>query len=129
MLLYKLQIMKILQKVSILMLKMPDYVRIYNVLGGTDYGPWGPYNITIPAGQTTFSFDVSIIDDDVLEGTEDFNLIILAESLPNNNITLGDPNRSTVTIIIVDDDSKSLVSEYISNLPKCSGIIRLYRTI
>ena len=78
---------------------------MYNVLGGTDYGPWGPYNITIPAGQTTFSFNVSIIDDDVLEGNEDFNLIILAESL-QNNITLGDHNRSTVTIM--DDDSKSL---------------------
>ena len=78
---------------------------VYNLLGGTDYSPRGPYNITIPAGQTTFSFDVSIIDDDVLEGNEDFNLIILAESLPND-IRLGDHNRSTVTI--VDDDSKSL---------------------
>ena len=67
----------------------------------------GQYNITIPAGQTTFSFDVSIIDDDVLEGNEEFDLIILAESLPNN-ITLGDHNRSTVTIM--DDDSKSLVN-------------------
>ena len=76
------------------------------ILGGTDYGPLEQYNITIPAGQTTSSFNVSIIDDDVLEGNEDFNLIILAESLPNN-ITLGDHNRSTVTIM--DDDSKSSV--------------------
>ena len=45
----------------------------------------------------------------MLEGNEDFNLIILAESLPND-IRLGDHNRSTVTI--VDDDSKSLVSLY-----------------
>ena len=81
------------------------------------------YNITIPAGQTTFSFNVSIIDDDVLEGNEDFNLIILAESLPNN-ITLGDHNRSTVTI--VDDDSKSLV--YLAKVRKIIGFEGLLNT-
>ena len=47
-----------------------------------------------------------IIDDNILEGDENFNLIILAESLPND-IRLGDANMSTVTI--VDDDSESLV--------------------
>ena len=81
------------------------------------------YNITIPAGQTTFSFNVSIIDDDVLEGNEDFNLIILAESLPNN-ITLGDHNRSTVTI--VDEDSKSLV--YLAKVRKIIGFEELLNT-
>ena len=46
----------------------------------------------------------------MLEGNEDFNLIILAESLPND-IRLDDHNRSTVTII--DDDSKSIKNIHI----------------
>ena len=53
-----------------------------------------------------FLFNILIIDDNILEGDENFNLIILAESLPND-IRLGDANMSTVTI--VDDDSESLV--------------------
>ena len=53
-----------------------------------------------------FLFNILIIDDNILEGNENFNLIILAESLPND-IRLGDANMSTVTI--VDDDSESLV--------------------
>ena len=44
-------------------------------------------------------------DDNVLEENEEFILTILAESLPND-IRLGNPNKSTVTI--VDDDSKWL---------------------
>ena len=51
------------------------------------------------------SFDISILDDNILEENEDFYLIIIAESLPND-IILGDANMSRVTI--VDDDSESL---------------------
>ena len=77
--------------------------KFYYHIGGVDYGPRGPYNVTIPAGRTTVSFDVLILDDNVLEENEEFILTILAESLPND-IRLGNPNKSTVTI--VDDDSK-----------------------
>jgi len=69
-----------------------------------DYGS-GPYDVIIPAGDTSFTFDVTIIDDDILENDEDFNLTIVPGTLPNG-VTSGDPGRSTVTII--NDDGKSL---------------------
>ena len=83
-----------------------EYTNINNILNrlvtldGSDYGPGGPYNITIPAGQTNISFDISIIDDHVLEENKVFELIII----PPTIIELGGPNRTTVTI--VDDDGK-----------------------
>ena len=65
-----------------------------------DYGS-GPYTVTIPAGVTTVPFDVQIIDDMILENDEDFDLIIIPGSLPDN-VTRGNPGRTTVTI--ADDD-------------------------
>ena len=73
--------------------------------GGTDYGS-GPYNATIPAGQTRTTFDVPITDNDIVEGDEDFTLTIDPSSL-RSNVTVGDPDQTTVTK--VDDDSKQLL--------------------
>ena len=75
-------------------------------LEGLDYDLSGPYNVTIPSGNTTVVLRIPIIDDNVLEKNEDFNLIILPESLPSD-IGLGKPNAAKITII--EDDSKSLV--------------------
>ena len=63
----------------------------------------GPYNVTIPAGQTTVTFDVPINNDNILEGNENFTLTINEPSLPTG-VTRGDPGQATVTI--VDDDRK-----------------------
>ena len=63
----------------------------------------GPYTVTFPAGQTTATFDVPIIDDSILEGSEDFILTIDETSLPDG-VTRGNPGEATVTI--VDDDRK-----------------------
>ena len=63
----------------------------------------GPYTVTIPAGQTTATFNVPITDDMILEGDEDFMLTIDSSSLPNG-VTRGDPGEATVTI--EDDDRK-----------------------
>ena len=57
----------------------------------------------IPAGMTMAPFDIPIIDDDVLEGNEDFDIVIIQGSLPDG-VTRGVPGRATVTI--VDDDRK-----------------------
>ena len=73
--------------------------------GGVDYDS-GPYTVTFPAGQTRASFDVSINDDDIFESNEDFTLIILRNSLPNDVIHDG-----PATVTIMDDDG-----ELISNL-------------
>jgi len=69
-----------------------------------DYGP-GPYDVRIPAGDTSVTFDVPIVDDDILENDEDFDLTIVRGSLPDG-VTRGNPGTSTVTII--NDDGKSL---------------------
>ena len=61
---------------------------------------FGPYNVTFPAGVTTVSFNISIIDDYILEDNENFTLIINTDSLPDGVIT-GNPSR--VTMIIIND--------------------------
>ena len=63
----------------------------------------GPYTVTIPAGQTTATFNVPINDDMILEIDEDFMLTIDGPSLPTG-VTRGNPDEATVTI--VDDDRK-----------------------
>ena len=48
-------------------------------------------------------FNVTIIDDNVLEGDENFMLTIDSSSLPSS-VTVGTPDEATVTI--VDNDRK-----------------------
>ena len=62
----------------------------------------GPYTVTIPAGQTTATFNVPITDDMILEGNENFMLTINETSLPIN-VTHDTPSEATVTI--VNDDT------------------------
>ena len=52
---------------------------------------------------TNVTFDVMINDDKIFEGAEIFKLTINSSSLIGN-VTLGNPNSATVTI--VDDDGK-----------------------
>ena len=75
----------------------------YWIIGGSDYNAVYNYDVTIPAGETTVSFNYQIYDDNVIEGYETFYLYIQS-SLPHDNIHLGNVNRTKVTI--VDDDSK-----------------------
>ena len=65
----------------------------------------GPYTVTFPIGVTMVPFDVPITDDMILEGNEDFDLIIVPGSLPNG-VSRGNPNRASVTI--VDNDGQCL---------------------
>ena len=57
----------------------------------------GQYNITIPAGSTNATFNISIIDDSLFEGDEEFYLII-DQSLSLSGITIGSPYRAVVKI-------------------------------
>ena len=67
-----------------------------------DYGS-GPYTVTFPAGTTMVQFNVSINDDEIFEGDENFMLTIDPNSLPNDvSVTVGTPDQATVTI--VDND-------------------------
>ena len=66
----------------------------------------GPYNVTFFAGTTAASFNVSIINDDVLENDETFHLTIRPPSAPDN-VIVGEPVQATVTV--ADFDGKSTV--------------------
>ena len=70
-------------------------------LGTDDYDP-KPYNVEVPAGETRVTFNVSINDDNMFEGNENF-ILAIDVSLPTG-IMVGDPRQATV--IIVDDDSE-----------------------
>ena len=69
---------------------------------GNDYTS-GPYSVQFDAGEDRASFNVSINNDNILEGNEVFNLTVDASSLPGS-VTVGDHGQATVTI--VDDDGK-----------------------
>ena len=78
---------------------------LYNITGGgVDYNS-GPYNVAFPAGVTRASFSITINNDDVLEDHETFNLIIAEDSLPEN-VTLGIPYLTEVTIFNIGGSSK-----------------------
>ena len=68
-----------------------------DLTGNDDYGP-GDYTVTFPAGATIVPFNIPIVDDNILEGNEDFDIIIVPESLPDD-VTHGNPGRATVNII------------------------------
>ena len=61
---------------------------------------------------TSTLFDVSINDDNIFENNETFDLVINTFSLPSN-VTVGDSNRATVTIM--NDDGKHIsIIQYLS---------------
>ena len=67
--------------------------------GGDDYVS-GPFNVTIPAGQTNASIDVPITDDNIYEQKEKFKLVI-DQSSTLNGVLIGNPRK--VTVVIADD--------------------------
>ena len=70
--------------------------------GDVDYDS-GLYTVTFPAGVTSVSFNVPIIDDEELEKREMFRIIIVRLSLPKG-IRCGITCKSRV--IIINDDCK-----------------------
>ena len=68
--------------------------------GGVDYNS-GPCNVTIPAEMTNVSFNVTVNNDDILEGDETFMLTItnLSSSEEGFVVTTGDHDKAVVTII------------------------------
>ena len=69
-------------------------------LDNVDYNS-GPYNITIPAGMTNASFNISISVDNVLEGNEVFSLTI--DQISPVNVIVSD---NSTLVMIIDDDRK-----------------------
>jgi len=57
----------------------------------------GPYFIVVPAGATEFIFNIVLNNDNILEETETFNVIINSSSLPSN-VTIGELGDAAVSI-------------------------------
>ena len=75
---------------------------MYNfVVGGVDYN--FEQTVTFTAGVTTVLFNISIIDDNVIEGNEYFRVFIISDYLPLG-VFRGHPSSALVTIIDDDDD-------------------------
>ena len=87
---------------------LATYMRIARALrciitGGDDYEP-GPFSVTVPAGEKSVPFNISIIiDDNIFEGNETFSLTINSSSLPSRVSV--QPNCMAM-ITIVDDDGE-----------------------
>lgn len=76
------------------------YAVVMNAGADNDYSP-GPYNITFSSEDVRVSFNISIVDDDILEPSEEFVLSIDSSSLPDG-VTVG--AQSNATVIIVDNN-------------------------
>ena len=63
----------------------------------------GTITVKIEAGVTSTSVNITVQDDQVLEINEEFELIIVSDSLPDTLIS-GSPNVALITI--VDNDRK-----------------------
>ena len=68
----------------------------------------GPYYIVFTAGMTESVFNISVNDNDILEETKTFNIIINPSSLPNN-VTTTELNEAVVTIL--DNDGEFCQTE------------------
>ena len=75
---------------------------VHSICKGDDISS-GPFNVTFFAGDTHAVFNVTIIDDNVVEGVENFSLSIDPTSLPKN-VSVGKPSQTT--LLIIDNDSK-----------------------
>ena len=80
----------------------------YILYVGEDYES-GPYNVIIPAEMTSVLFNITIINDDVYEGNETFNLVVNVSSL-SSNFTVGEISQATVTIM--NDDGKHYKQQF-----------------
>ena len=70
---------------------------------GDDY-VFETFNITIPAGDTSASFNISISDDDIFETNESFSVTIDSSSLPHRLLVQSE--ECMVMVTIFDDDGE-----------------------
>ena len=76
------------------------------IVGNNEDYDSGPYSVTIPAGNRSVVFDVSIIDDNMLEMNETFELSIQSTSLPSKVfLSRTSRNPSMATVYILDNTS------------------------
>ena len=82
----------------------------YVITGGDDY-IFGPFSVTIPAGEISVPFNISIIDDNIFERNETFSLTIDPSSLPSR-VLLQSPGNCMLMITIMDDDGELRIVKF-----------------
>ena len=87
---------------------------ILGAIGGDDYDT-GPYIVVFHVGVTSTTFNVTIINDNILELDENFNLTMSPSTA--SNVILGQNYQTRINIM--NDDSKYIV-EY------CVNYVRTY---
>ena len=70
---------------------------LYNLIGGEDYVA-AKYSAMFHAGMTVASVDIDIINDDIFEDIENFNVTIMGNILPNG-VSRGTIHSATITIL------------------------------
>ena len=66
----------------------------------------GPYTVLFPAGKVHEFLHIPVHGDDILEGDESFNVIIIKTSF--SPVTIGNPNQIKVSIIDDEGTVRSL---------------------
>jgi len=93
------------------------YICFIDLGNGVDYVS-GPYYILFPIGVVQGSFNLLIIDDNIVEEIETLNLIINASALHANVSTDNITGQALVTIL--DNDSKL---SYISSISSVAVLL------
>ena len=104
---------------AVLLLVMKCYICSFSHVAtkGDDYEP-GPFIVTIPAGETSASFNIPIVDDDLIEEIESFNVTIDLSSLSERLLLL---SNCTLIVTIINDDGKLLATYIlIDNVAMCN---------
>ena len=83
-----------------------SYVVAGDAVAGTDYVALSG-TVTVLAGETTATIDVSVIDDNLLEDNETVSVMLTSIDSGDSDITIGTSNSATVTIA---DEDLALVS-------------------
>jgi len=97
-----------------------DVVLCLFLIGANEDYFSGPYYIVFTGGMKEAVFTISVNDNDILEETETFNIIIDSSSLPNN-VIIGELDKAVVTI--VDNDGEFYQTEMHShNMEQVRGI-------
>ena len=90
---------------------------------GSDF-TGGPYTVDFPAGDTRATLRIAIVDDNVPEESEAFNVTIVANDLPAG-VSVGTPSGATVTIR--DDDQPHPAPTGLTATPGAGSVALAWR--
>ncbi|TWU02568.1 Calx-beta domain-containing protein [Stieleria varia] len=104
-----------------------DTIIQYSVSGtatsGVDFSALSG-SVTIPAGQTTASIDVSVLDDAIAEGAESVIVSLTAITAGDSDVTLS--ASSSATVLISDDDIPQVSVSATRNAPESGSVTGLF---